>query len=871
MLLLGPRAAVTHDKDVRTVQKNYTRAAEAILQSSSLLWNMTLQRVVSMIEHQGFEGLIFMRKRRYDESPFKLRLREETKCEAGASEAPGNAKVMQSELGFACLLRRPKPGIQDEFECQEVHGWAPTALHVLDKTTTQNIAQSQRNIQKAVALPDNVERNFKLLCDMVCTDGYSSNVAAEVALASENPDWTKSYNFCLLHKAAAVQSAQFRMVPGHVSGLLSVSLSMQASGTTSLLKDLLSKILRDKLRLKHGVPPPSFRAHQEAVHDLFLPVGPHVNASLLHNRQRMVLFECCNGNLQDEEVVAFWSSDPDAKLTEELTDVWVRRVVAALLPHKCPYFNRSKWVGGELAIEWAGLLCSYNNLLQPLVQAWVAATTSDVPSAAVASNMQRPPQAEPVLGWSAVADRVRDVDSEAAQGPSELDAGHVPTVEAEIRAPQDENPDISWAEFNKANKRKALAYVATSPGAVLVLMRLCMRAALRVIYTLVRFASVTFTQEQLTKSARGEARTHRVLEFFSGKVQEAFRREISDVMSSDLLGLPAKNCTEAMRALAFRMLSVGCCAAQQLIWRLATSSVVVLFRSLQDGAAAIKDMVPCLHDQLTRAILSMFPTQALLESDMCRQMLHALAEHYQLDILDLERNHSTIRRTILSKSLQTWAATFSSACAHWIVRRISLLRRFFCAEPKRKKTRQKKAKKQTQGGGPWRAFLHLNAKSEGRQWGGAFMRRMAARYHAAKTTPGFQLFRNLGVLGHMASRAGQSSFARPQRRRDRANPVQADVVLPIDAADALDGRIQASLTELARQSRADALRRTAAAQAEQEVVAATSAALAPGHTRGLAKPDAVSGQLGSAFVFTPGTPSVAEFCVPADRFCKDDL
>ena len=151
------------------------------------------------------------------------------------------------------------------------------------------------------------------------------------------------------------------------------------------------------------------------------------------------------------------------------------------------------------------------------------------------------------------------------------------------------------------------------------------------------------------------------------------------------------------------------------------------------------------------------------------------------------------------------------------------------------------------------------------------MRRMAARYHAAKTTPGFQLFRNLGVLGHMASRAGQSSFARPQRRRDRANPVQADVVLPIDAADALDGRIQASLTELARQSRADALRRTAAAQAEQEVVAATSAALAPGHTHGLAKPDAVSGQLGSASVFTPGTPSVAEFCVPADRFCKDDL
>ena len=106
------------------------------------------------------------------------------------------------------------------------------------------------------------------------------------------------------------------------------------------------------------------------------------------------------------------------------------------------------------------------------------------------------------------------------------------------------------------------------------------------------------------------------------------------------------------------------------------------------------------------------------------------------------------------------------------------------------------------------------------------MRRMAAQYQALRGTPGFEMFRNLGVLGHMASRAGRSSFARPQRRRERTNPVQADAVLPIDAADALDGRIQASLTELARQSRANTLRRNAEAQAEQDMVATTSAALA---------------------------------------------
>ena len=282
--------AIVANTSYKVAQQTDTRSAEALLQSSAILWSLTLQRLAAMIRDHGFEGLLLIRKRRYDESPFQLRLREEKKSTppgATASEqSVGKAKVMQSELGFAALMRRPKPGTVDEYEYQEVHGWCPTWLRVLDKTTKENIAHSQRKMLRLVPMPDSIPDSFGLLCDMVCADAYSANLAAEKGLQSEAPQWCKSHNFCLLHKAAAVQTAQFRLVQGHVSGLLSLSLSMQASGTTAALREALSGILQDKLRVRYGDPAPEYIRHQDALHNLFLPVGPDTDAALLRKRQR---------------------------------------------------------------------------------------------------------------------------------------------------------------------------------------------------------------------------------------------------------------------------------------------------------------------------------------------------------------------------------------------------------------------------------------------------------------------------------------------------------------------------------------------------------------------------------------------------------
>ena len=587
------------------VQANYTRTAEILLQSASLCWKLTILRLHNMIRHEGFEGLLLMRKRRYDESPFQLRLQEEEPPDQGTDppKACGKAKVMQSELQFVALLRRKKSTDPEEYDYQEIHGSCPVQLHVVDKTTKECVAETQRSVQDSVILGKDIEDSFEILCDAVCTDAYSSNLAAEKALQSENPQWLKMYSQCLLHKVAAIQSAQFRLVEGHVSGLLSLSLAMQASGTTVVLRDILTRILKQRFRIRYGEPPEQFRDYQDAVHELWLPIEADQDSYLLHARQRTVLSHICNGDLQQEATVDFRTRDED--MTKEmLLPMWLKRAVAALLPHKAPFFNRSKWLGSEKCIRWAGLLCAYHNLLQPLVQQWVAAT-SNIPAnlishpTSASSSTAAAAGASQQRGWAALADRqVSSAEcAGSAQGSSRLENAQEP-VAAEVS-------DLSWADFNKANKRKALAYVCTKPLPVLACMAAVMRQTLRLLCFLVHLASASFAEQQLAHSSKGNPRTHRVLEFFSGKARSTFEAQALQTMTSTLSAVPADGSTDYLRVLAFRMLSVSMCAAQQLVWRLATGSPTVLFRSLlsADYVQEFMKLPPCLYDEITTAVL----------------------------------------------------------------------------------------------------------------------------------------------------------------------------------------------------------------------------------------------------------------------------
>ena len=124
-----------------------------------------------------------------------------------------------------------------------------------------------------------------------------------------------------------------------------------------------------------------------------------------------------NGDLQDEAKITYWTANPEVT-REAILDSWVRHVSAALLPRKMPYFNRSKWLGGEGGISWAGLLSTHHGLLVPLVQTWAQST--GIPAVIAAAPRSRPAAEVPESsqGWAAVADAIGPIGSRPIRNTS---------------------------------------------------------------------------------------------------------------------------------------------------------------------------------------------------------------------------------------------------------------------------------------------------------------------------------------------------------------------------------------------------------------------------------------------------------------------
>ena len=837
-----------------------------------------MSRLQDLISNHGFVGLVIGRKRRYDESPFRLRLHDEatTAAEAsGSKQSTGTAKIMQSEFGFFALLKR-WDNVAQAFHYQEVHGMCPTWLHAIEKNSAENIALSQRDILSSVAVPLEFQNSFLFKVDFPCTDRHPSNMSAERGLQSEDK-WCKSHSPCLLHKAASIQAAQFKLVSGHISGMLSMGLSMQAAGTTGLLKRLLGEILAERLVVYHGHPPPYFAAHRKELHQLFLPDSFWDKGRLLHLKQQCILNYFMNGNLEDESEVQFWTTIPGIT-KENLLPIYTKFIVAALIPHKCPYFNRSKWLGGELNLRWNGLLSTHHGLLAELVARWVSATSDIAVAKSSAAPLSSDAVSTNVLGSQnadAEVDRVlRDRKSQYLAGSNIADpckdaggAGNeaVELVEAELDAEKQGSTDanIDWAEFNRANKRKALAWANTKPGPVLVAMQLCMRPSMRFLCSLVKFASEAWQHESLASAAKGERRKSTVVEIYCGDLFDTFRSGIAKILFSEVQGMPAHGKTSAMKVLTFRMLSRSLCAAHQLVMCYGKGCPAMLFGVLKGRVDELLELADCLRDELTQRFLDLFGTREALLGDDAQNMLSTMAHHYRVDILDLERRHASIRRIVQSKSIHTWTVSYEAACSHWILRQSALLRTRFAPKKVKKTISRKKPRRQKQGGGSWRAFVHLHSK--GKKLTKASIKGLSADYWAMKGRPDFAVVAELGRLATLARKEGKaSSLKYPKVRKEKHFPLQKQIADPEGLGSELESQLRQIRAAHTETTKASACKR----DAEEEAIMEASHAVQQRQDvveHGLAGPHTA----GNCFVHTPGNPSVAEFCPPMDGMAKD--
>ena len=229
----------------------HQRVAAALVSTSGQLWATFLGHVQKLIGTRLWEPLIIAKRRKYDETPLKVRTREEAATSGDPAAKTGlAAKIMQTHLSLFVLLRRVADGT-----FLHVQGDVPGTLQVVDSCTAKTVAATQRVVEQTIPNLQSVSAAFPLRVNMPCSDKHPSNAACEGILNSEFKGWVTAHTFCQIHRVSTTTKATCALVEGHTSGIIAIAQALQFAGSTRQLRRILREVLADRLEVRLGDPP----------------------------------------------------------------------------------------------------------------------------------------------------------------------------------------------------------------------------------------------------------------------------------------------------------------------------------------------------------------------------------------------------------------------------------------------------------------------------------------------------------------------------------------------------------------------------------------------------------------------------------------
>ena len=300
-----------------------------------------------------------------------------------------------------------------------------------------------------------------------------------------------------------------------------------------------------------------------------------------------------------------------------------------------------------------------------------------------------------------------------------------------------------------------------------------LRVALEIEISLMAYFMQTITVEADVKEMHDEhvrgARTYRI-EALHSMEQLLFQltRGVDQVCSAQLWEcLPE---TEEWRSEIWRC----CCRAMSVLWQLLYTRYTswpwrmfsLLTQRTEEHARELLTAVPCLKDSWSCRMLARFNSPQQLLSEECRQILTSIGSMLQTTSYSTERLHSiNLRRSKTRAHVKRMSVAEVSkkhaACAAppWLHKRIIKVKP---AVQKRKRGRStaivpeegRVPKRHRGGGGPWRAFLHVQVQQSGRPMTRTTLNAWTAAYHAL-TPAQKSYYTELGRAGPVTEEGGE--------------------------------------------------------------------------------------------------------------------
>ena len=259
-------------KSQQVLGRNEKRVACCVLNFAGLFTGFMMAKCCekSSAPDSAWQIAALIKRRRYDETPTKLALKEtdgnQSWQELGKKHATAQvAKVFQTELACGVVMYNSRT-----HEACLMKTTLPTMMACVDAATAENIRRVQLESESIVGSMDRFAEQAGRVFNIPVTDRASSNIKAERDISGARSNCINSHFLCWIHKASQIQNRQFSQTDSHVSGLLHCSLSQRGGGCRSTLRSILYQIIEERLQILLGDPPAKFTARCDAVLSLWL-------------------------------------------------------------------------------------------------------------------------------------------------------------------------------------------------------------------------------------------------------------------------------------------------------------------------------------------------------------------------------------------------------------------------------------------------------------------------------------------------------------------------------------------------------------------------------------------------------------------------
>ena len=522
--------------------------------------------------------------------------------EQKSQQSSAHAKVMQTELSLAFLLRMKTSSGQTSFKL--VHGGTPTCLTPLDRCTAENLRATL--LAQLDSLPElrRTAEQFPVKVRHTCADRFSGNIAAEKALDQDFADWWPLHMWCDVHKMYSCTERAMNCFTGDVSGVLSLGLAMTDVGSVSTMRSALCRILHEDLRI-HFAPAPEGWAvqYRQQLFDAFLPVQ-HVEPARRKTNllRRYIISNLLNGRL-DTPKVAHYCVHACCRDERETYHSMTTHLAWALIPGACPRFLKSRWVGYDKALDWAGLLAGVHNLLPRLVQALTG--TPEQCLQASHGLAQRDG------GWDDVF--AAEIDHPRPEEPSQAAEGQPdPASEPDLNpnAADGDAEGFDWKQFMRAKKKQAFFWAQSNPFPRLVIMKEVVFILLKVMQRFLALSGQAWEKEQQSVAAAGERRTYVVCEAAADADVRQALSELTATLQQPVPAMLPQDVTPQLRLLRFSAFSNASTSLHALLRLPRSGFPYALFKLPLQSPASFLRSRPCLRDEFTSRLLNRYAGNA---------------------------------------------------------------------------------------------------------------------------------------------------------------------------------------------------------------------------------------------------------------------